>query len=46
MKTINNTVRLMKSVRKTWGEMNPVARVVPSKKAYSRKNKFQSYKLD
>ena len=31
-----------KSVRKTWGELNPVTRVVNSKKGYSRKEKFKN----
>jgi len=30
-----------KSVRKTWGELNPVTRKVESKKVYTRKPKFQ-----
>jgi hypothetical protein len=31
-----------KSVRKTWGELNPMTRVVNSKKNYSRKEKFKN----
>ena len=30
-------------VRKSWGELNPVTRVVESKKNYQRKNKFQKH---
>ena len=29
-------------VRKSWGDLNPVTRVVESKKAYSRKDKHKS----
>ena len=31
-----------KSVRKTWGEMSPVTRVVNSKKGYRRQDKFKN----
>jgi len=28
-------------VRKSWGELNPVQRVIQSKKSYTRKNKHK-----
>ena len=31
-----------KSVRKTWGELNPTTRVVDSKKGYRRHEKFKN----
>lgn len=30
-------------VRKTWGELNPVTRVVPNKKKYDRRWKAEDY---
>lgn len=39
---MNNNIQIqaVKSVRKTWGELNPVTKRVESKKNYRRKEKF------
>jgi hypothetical protein len=38
---MTNQYEAFKAIRKTWGEMSPVTRVVKSKKPYSRKDKFK-----
>jgi hypothetical protein len=36
-------LEIIKSVRKTWGELNPVTRVVKDKKKYTRKQKHKEW---
>jgi len=40
MKNNISTLMTVKSVRKTWGVLNPVTKRIDSKKTYKRKEKF------
>lgn len=35
------SLELYKGIRKDWGAINPVQRVVPNKKKYTRKEKYK-----
>lgn len=37
------TVEAVRKIRGTWGNVNPVTRVIPNKKKYKRK-KYKGYK--
>ena len=41
MKAIKNN-EIYKSVRKSWGELNPITRIVKDKTKYNRKEKFRN----
>lgn len=38
------TVEAVRKIRGTWGNVNPVTRVIPNKKKYKRQQKYKGYK--
>jgi hypothetical protein len=43
---IMKVTKAYKSVRRSWGQINPITRVVQSKKEYKRKSKFKNNSED
>ena len=41
MKTVPTQFELMREMRGSWNGLNPVTRVIPNKKAYTRKIKHK-----
>lgn len=42
-KKLKTTAEIFQSERKSWGEINPVTKVIPNKKHYKRKSKYKNY---
>lgn len=40
-KTVKTYTEIFKSERKSWGQVNPVTRVIPDKTKYTRKQKHK-----
>lgn len=41
-KTTKTFTEIYMGIRKDWGEINPVTRIIPNKKAYNRKRKHKN----
>ena len=40
---MKNQLEIIKSLRKSWGDLNPTTRVVKDKKKYTRKQKHKEW---
>ena len=45
-KTTKTFTEIYMGIRKDWGEINPVTRIIPNKKAYNRKRKHKNKDWD